>query len=129
MDLLDTTREAFRLLFSGDPTLWGIVWVSIKVSVLALMLAGPVAVAVGFVLAHVVFPGRRLLDPGAGVPVLSDGRRGSTALPSVVQARAARRVASALHSACDDPRPDGHCLSGPRCIHADCCSGRRSACP
>ncbi len=61
MDLLDTSREAFRLLFSGDPTLWGIVWVSIKVSVLALILAGPLAVAVGFALAHVAFPGRRLL--------------------------------------------------------------------
>jgi len=61
MDLLDTTREAFRLLFSGDPTLWGIVWVSIKVSILALILAGPLAVAAGFSLSHVVFPGRRLL--------------------------------------------------------------------
>jgi tungstate transport system permease protein len=61
MDLLDTTREAFRLLFSGDPALWGIVCVSIKVSVLALILAGPLAVAVGFVLVHVAFPGRRLL--------------------------------------------------------------------
>jgi len=61
MDLLDTTREAFRLLFSGDPVLWGIVWVSIKVSVLALILAGPLAVVVGFVLAHAAFPGRRLL--------------------------------------------------------------------
>lgn len=61
MDLLDTTREAFRLLFSGDPALWGIVGVSLKVSLAALILAGPVAVATGFVLAHLAFPGRRLL--------------------------------------------------------------------
>jgi tungstate transport system permease protein len=61
MDLLDTTREAFRLLFSGDPVLWGIVWVSIKVSVVALILAGPLAVVAGFLLAQVAFPGRRLL--------------------------------------------------------------------
>ncbi len=61
MDLFDTNREAFRLLFSGDPTLWGIVWVSIKVSILALLLAGPLAVAAGFALAQVAFPGRRLL--------------------------------------------------------------------
>ena len=61
MDLLDTTWEAFRLLFSGDRTLWGIVWVSIKVSVLALILVGPLAVAIGFVLAQVAFPGRRPL--------------------------------------------------------------------
>lgn len=61
MDLLDTTREAFRLLFSGDPALWGIVGVSLKVSLAALILAGPVAVAAGFMLAHLAFPGRRLL--------------------------------------------------------------------
>lgn len=61
MDLLDTTRETFRLLFSGDPALWGIVGVSLKVSLAALILAGPVAVAAGFMLAHLAFPGRRLL--------------------------------------------------------------------
>lgn len=61
MDLLDTTREAFRLMFSGDPVLWGIVWVSVKVSVLALLFIGPLAVAAGYLLAHVAFPGRRLL--------------------------------------------------------------------
>jgi tungstate transport system permease protein len=61
MELLDTTHEALRLLFSADPVLWGIVWVSVKVSLLALILVGPLAVAAGFVLAHVAFPGRRLL--------------------------------------------------------------------
>ena len=61
MGLVDTTGEAFRLLFSGDRVLWGIVWVSIKVSILALIFAGPLAVVVGFLLAHVAFPGRRLL--------------------------------------------------------------------
>lgn len=61
MELWDTTREAFSLLFSGDPTLWGIVGVSLKVSLAALILIGPVAIAAGFLLAHVAFPGRRLL--------------------------------------------------------------------
>ncbi|MDP2326011.1 MAG: ABC transporter permease, partial [Gammaproteobacteria bacterium] len=61
MDLWSTTGEAFRLLFSGDPVLWGIVGVSLKVSLAALVLVGPLAIAAGFVLAHAAFPGRRAL--------------------------------------------------------------------
>lgn len=61
MDLWSTTGEAFRLLFSGDPVLWGIVGVSLKVSLAALILVGPLAIAAGFVLAHAAFPGRRAL--------------------------------------------------------------------
>ena len=61
MEFWVTTSEALRLLFSGDPELWGIVGVSLKVSIAALILIGPPAIAVGFLLAHVGFPGRRLL--------------------------------------------------------------------
>ena len=59
MDLLDATREAFRLLFSGDANIWTIVWISLRVSLLALLIATPPAVAVGFFLAVSSFPGRR----------------------------------------------------------------------
>jgi tungstate transport system permease protein len=61
MELVETTREALRLLVTADPALWGIVWVSVKVSLLALLLVGPLALTAGFVLAHVAFPGRRLM--------------------------------------------------------------------
>ena len=61
MELIDAAREAFRLLVSGDATLWTIVWISLRVSLLALLIATPPAVAVGFVLATVRFPGRRAL--------------------------------------------------------------------
>jgi len=59
MDLLDATREAFRLLLTGDATLWGIVGVSLRVSFTALLIATPLAVALGFFLATSSFRGRR----------------------------------------------------------------------
>jgi len=61
MDLLEPMREAFRLLFSGDPDLWRIIWVSFYCSTLAILLIGPPAVALGFLIAKVDFPGRRVL--------------------------------------------------------------------
>lgn len=61
MDLLEPTKHAFALLFSGDPDLWTIIWLSLWTSVLALVLLAPVCVSAGFLLAHVAFPGRRAL--------------------------------------------------------------------
>ncbi|HEX4859036.1 MAG TPA: ABC transporter permease [Usitatibacteraceae bacterium] len=61
MDLLEATQAAFVLLFTGDAEIWGIIWVSLKVSLLALLIATPLAVATGFVLATTKFPGRRAL--------------------------------------------------------------------
>lgn len=60
MDLFDTTRLAFILLFSGDPDLWRIIFISLKVSLVALVLITPIAIAAGFILATASFPGRRL---------------------------------------------------------------------
>jgi tungstate transport system permease protein len=59
--MLDATGDAFRLLFSGDPTLWGIVGVSLRVSLSALAIAAPVAVVAGYALAVARFRGRRAL--------------------------------------------------------------------
>ena len=61
MDLWAAATEALRLLFTGDPTLWGIVWISLKVSFTALLIATPFAIATGFLLATVHFPGRRFV--------------------------------------------------------------------
>ncbi|MEI6737070.1 MAG: ABC transporter permease [Pseudomonadota bacterium] len=61
MELWPTTEEALRLLLTGDTTLWGIVWISLRVSLLALLIAMPPAVATGFLLATVAFPGRRVV--------------------------------------------------------------------
>jgi tungstate transport system permease protein len=57
--LLDATQQAFLRLFSGDAELWTIVWISLKVSLLALAIATPFAVAVGFWVAAHRFAGRR----------------------------------------------------------------------
>lgn len=61
MDLLQTTSAALQLLFSGDETLWGIIYISVKVCFLALALATPPAVLLGFILGSYKFPGRRVL--------------------------------------------------------------------
>ena len=58
--MLDATGNAFALLFSGDAALWHIVWVSIKTSLLGLMLAAPPAVLLGYLIAMHRFPGRRI---------------------------------------------------------------------
>ena len=59
MELAEAIREAFQLLVTGDAALWTIVWISLRVSLLALLIATPPAVALGFLLATVSFPGRR----------------------------------------------------------------------
>ncbi len=53
--------NAFALLVSGDATLWGIVWVSLKTSILSLLLAAPPAVIVGYLIATRAFRGRRIV--------------------------------------------------------------------
>ena len=47
MDWLSTTRQAFALLFSGDAGLWAIIFVSLKVSLLAMLIAAPAAIGIG----------------------------------------------------------------------------------
>jgi tungstate transport system permease protein len=60
MPLLDATTHAFALLFTGDEALWRIVWVSLKTSILGLLLAAPPAIFLGYVIAMHRFRGRRL---------------------------------------------------------------------
>ncbi|MFT5645072.1 MAG: tungstate transport system permease protein [Janthinobacterium sp.] len=61
MGLLEACRGAFGLLFSGDAVLWQIIWVSVKTCTVALLLATPPAVVVGYVIASYRFRGRRVL--------------------------------------------------------------------
>jgi tungstate transport system permease protein len=60
MPLLEATQQAFARLAGGDAELWAIVWISLKVSLWALVLATPFAVALGFWIASNRFAGRRL---------------------------------------------------------------------
>lgn len=59
--LLDSSRQAVSLLFAGDPELWTIIGISFSVSLRAILIAAPFALVLAFVLAHLRFPGRRLL--------------------------------------------------------------------
>lgn len=61
MQLIDAIRGAFALLVSGDAVLWQIIWISVKTTMLALLIAAPVAVVAGYLIATFRFPGRRIL--------------------------------------------------------------------
>lgn len=61
MPLIDATQAAFGLLFSGDPVLWRIIWISLKTSIVGLLIAAPIAVLVGYVIATREFTGRRIV--------------------------------------------------------------------
>lgn len=61
MQLIDATQDAFSLLFSGDVALWAIIWVSIKTTVIGLLIATPIAVVAGYSIATYSFPGRRII--------------------------------------------------------------------
>lgn len=53
--------NAVRLLFSGDPALWLIIWTSFSVSLRAAAVATPLAVLFAFALTYGRFPGRTAL--------------------------------------------------------------------
>ncbi|WP_353156319.1 ABC transporter permease [Herminiimonas fonticola] len=61
MPLIDATQAAFGLLFSGDPVLWRIVWISLKTSIVGLLIATPIAVLLGYLIATHEFVGRRIV--------------------------------------------------------------------
>lgn len=61
MGLNEAMRAAFALLFSGDWDLWRIVWVSLSTSVVGLLLASPLAIFAGYVVASHRFIGRRII--------------------------------------------------------------------
>lgn len=59
--LTEAAIQAFWLLVTGDPHLWEVVAISFGVSLRAILLATPPAFLLALVLAHVAFPGRRML--------------------------------------------------------------------
>ncbi|MEO6353719.1 MAG: ABC transporter permease [Burkholderiaceae bacterium] len=61
MGMIEATRNAFALLFSGDAVLWQIIWVSLKTTSVALAIATPPALLAGYALACSNFRGRRIL--------------------------------------------------------------------
>lgn len=60
-ELAEANRQALTLLLTGNPELWTIVAISFSVSLRAILIAAPVTLIAAFLLAHLRFPGRRLL--------------------------------------------------------------------
>jgi tungstate transport system permease protein len=71
-DLAQGLAEAVRLLFGGDPELWGIVFRTLAISGIATLLAMITGVPLGYGLARARFPGRTgllaLVNTGMGMP-------------------------------------------------------------
>ncbi|MCJ7552035.1 MAG: ABC transporter permease [Anaerolineae bacterium] len=65
-------REGLRLLFSGDPYLWEIVLLSVRVSGIALLISAAIGIPLGALVGLTRFPGRRLVQAlvytGMGFP-------------------------------------------------------------
>lgn len=59
MHLIEAVHDAFSLLLSGDAVLWQIIWVSLKTSLIALLIATPAAIVTGYLIATRSFAGRR----------------------------------------------------------------------
>lgn len=53
--------EAFRMIISGDPEIFAIVWLTLKVSGTATLISLLIGVPLGVGLAHIQFPGKKLL--------------------------------------------------------------------
>jgi tungstate transport system permease protein len=73
MELIwDGLVRAVGLMWSGDPEVLGITWLSLRLSATATLLSLVVGVPLGTLLAHVRFPGRRLVialvNTGMGLP-------------------------------------------------------------
>ncbi len=58
--IIEALRDAFGLLLSGDRALWHIIGVSLATTLCALLLATPLAIVLGYGIAHHRFRGRRL---------------------------------------------------------------------
>ncbi|SNS71723.1 tungstate transport system permease protein [Noviherbaspirillum humi] len=61
MSIPDAVGSAFLLLFSGDAALWRIIWISLKTSIVGLLIAAPIAILAGYAIASFSFRGRRVL--------------------------------------------------------------------
>ena len=61
MNLIEPTREAIARLLTLDADLWHVIGTSLGISLAAMAIAAPAAIAVGFVLAVTRFPGRRVV--------------------------------------------------------------------
>jgi len=76
-DLLDGLRQAIDLLLSGDADTWRIIWLSLRVTGLALLISTALGIPLGALLGLRAFPGRglavALVYTGMGLPPVVAG--------------------------------------------------------
>ena len=58
--MLEATGAAFNLIAQGDPELWSIIGLSLRTTLLSLLIASPTSIFVGYWLATTCWRGRRL---------------------------------------------------------------------
>ncbi|HYA14252.1 MAG TPA: ABC transporter permease [Syntrophales bacterium] len=73
MDIIvDGIKQAFILLFTLDPEVLGITWLSLEVSGIATLISLVIGISVGTAIALIQFPGRKiiisLINTGMGLP-------------------------------------------------------------
>ncbi|MBS4190640.1 ABC transporter permease [Bacillus sp. FJAT-49705] len=78
MDLLiEGMREAIEMLISGDPEIFEITWLTLKVSLSAILISTLIGIPIGVILGLTAFRGRRLLlvlvNIGMGLPPVVAG--------------------------------------------------------
>jgi tungstate transport system permease protein len=70
--ILDGIKEAFRLLFSLDPEVMGITWLSFRISGTATLISLFIGISIGTAVALTSFPGRKfvvsLINTGMALP-------------------------------------------------------------
>ena len=76
-DLLDGLRQAISLLLSGDADTWQIIWLSLRVTGMALLISAALGIPLGALLGLRAFPGRglvvALVYTGMGLPPVVAG--------------------------------------------------------
>ena len=53
--------EALRLIFTGDTELWGIIWVTLRMSFFSTIISSIIGLPLGAVMGSCRFPGQRTL--------------------------------------------------------------------
>jgi len=70
--IVDGIKQAFILLFTLDPEVLGITWLSLEVSGIATLISLVIGISVGTAIALIQFPGRKiiisLINTGMGLP-------------------------------------------------------------
>lgn len=70
--IISGLKQGITLFISGDPALWGIILLSLRMSGIALVISGGIGIPTGALIGLIKFPGRRMIQAmvytGMGLP-------------------------------------------------------------